>query len=591
MSENQNIEAKLCSYVEGDLDPEGRAEIEKYLLTNPQYRPLIEELSRTRGLLRKLPRESAPAELLETLSGQIERSALLGDDAGEGVGTRTTRLPHLAAWAAVLVLTGGLAAVIYRVLPSTKSQSELALLKPAPAPPNVDQSATSEAQKAVLDQDQAQVASAPPPPAGIAAMATAPALIADQQLAAAPASQSLAQASAATSPTVAIAAARAFADAGDSAAQTASASGSMPASANSALAGSIVGGDATQLGQNMYVTLRATDAKAAGVRVTQYLNDNGIAFESRSLDAGARLSAGPLQPPALSSSYGVPSVNSNSSMATPRMQPASVPNFGAKSTDAAATAGDGASGRAIRESSTSSRTIDDAGQGSDFRSSVSAPDAGSVIFARNLTAEQARRLTTDLDIKISQTDVVGTQAMQSTAMQQAPLAGAVPLQVGERVRVVARDNGLPGVEAMDEALTIDADGNLTLPLVGKVKAAGLTAAELADKIPQAYHDAKSPTTATWTIDRVAATLPTTEPAFSLTAPTNAPASTAPADALVATTSPLAAPNQGIDVAIQVVATTLPATQQVSLPSDASTQNAMPMVPAAAPAATLPTSAP
>jgi anti-sigma factor RsiW len=183
MSENENIEAKLCSYVEGDLDAAGRAEIEKYLLAHPQYRPLIAELAKTRGLLRKLPRVSAPAELLETLSGQIERSALLDDDGHHAMRIRTSKLPHLAAWAAVLLLMTGLAAVIYRVLPSNKTPSELALL-PAPQPASATQVLANDSQKVVLDQEQtpnAQIgaqapAQVPAPAAAEAAAAPAMAL-------------------------------------------------------------------------------------------------------------------------------------------------------------------------------------------------------------------------------------------------------------------------------------------------------------------------------------------------------------------------------------------------------------------------------
>ena len=52
MSQNQEIiEAKLCAYIDGDLDPEGRAEIEKHLEANPQHRRLLESLKATRDLV------------------------------------------------------------------------------------------------------------------------------------------------------------------------------------------------------------------------------------------------------------------------------------------------------------------------------------------------------------------------------------------------------------------------------------------------------------------------------------------------------------------------------------------------------------
>ena len=59
MANTENIEAKLCAYIDGDLDAQGRAEIEKHLAANPQHRGLIEQLSKQRDLLRQLPREEA----------------------------------------------------------------------------------------------------------------------------------------------------------------------------------------------------------------------------------------------------------------------------------------------------------------------------------------------------------------------------------------------------------------------------------------------------------------------------------------------------------------------------------------------------
>ncbi|CAA9375641.1 MAG: hypothetical protein AVDCRST_MAG64-283, partial [uncultured Phycisphaerae bacterium] len=74
MAENsENIEAKLCAYVEGDLDDNDRAEIERHLEANPKHRHLLTELAATRDLLRYLPREHAPSELAESFNGQLER--------------------------------------------------------------------------------------------------------------------------------------------------------------------------------------------------------------------------------------------------------------------------------------------------------------------------------------------------------------------------------------------------------------------------------------------------------------------------------------------------------------------------------------
>lgn len=46
MSQNQQeqSEAKLLAYLEGELDPAGVAEIEKHLEAHPQHRKLLDEM-------------------------------------------------------------------------------------------------------------------------------------------------------------------------------------------------------------------------------------------------------------------------------------------------------------------------------------------------------------------------------------------------------------------------------------------------------------------------------------------------------------------------------------------------------------------
>src|SRR5919112_6189795 len=117
MAENsENIEAKLCAYVEGDLDEAGRVEIERHLEQNPNHRRLLAELAATRDLLRYLPREQAPADLAETFNAHLERSALLdapGHSESSGPAIRANLLPRLLGLAAILVLGVGLAGIVY----------------------------------------------------------------------------------------------------------------------------------------------------------------------------------------------------------------------------------------------------------------------------------------------------------------------------------------------------------------------------------------------------------------------------------------------------------------------------------------------
>lgn len=118
MSQNQEIiEAKLCAYIDGELDSEGRVEIERHLEVNPQHRRLLESLRATRDLLKWLPREAAPAEVAETLNGQLERSVLL-DDAADTLGPSIW--PRVFAAAAIVLLTAGLFAAVYFTLPKSQ---------------------------------------------------------------------------------------------------------------------------------------------------------------------------------------------------------------------------------------------------------------------------------------------------------------------------------------------------------------------------------------------------------------------------------------------------------------------------------------
>jgi len=127
MAQNaENIEAKLCAYVDGELDARGRAEIEKHLQSNPQHRKLLEALSKTHRFVAELPRENAPPEILENLQGQLERAVLLGDVGEEesDVVPRINRWPQITSLAAIVLLTVGLGVILYYMLPPLSRQPD-----------------------------------------------------------------------------------------------------------------------------------------------------------------------------------------------------------------------------------------------------------------------------------------------------------------------------------------------------------------------------------------------------------------------------------------------------------------------------------
>jgi hypothetical protein len=121
MSQNQEIiEAKLCAFIDGELDAEVRVEIEKHLEANPQHRRLLESLKATRDLIKWLPREAAPPEVAETLNGQLERSVLLDSD---GDFLRPSIWPRILAAAAIVALTAGLGLAVYYTLPKSQKSA------------------------------------------------------------------------------------------------------------------------------------------------------------------------------------------------------------------------------------------------------------------------------------------------------------------------------------------------------------------------------------------------------------------------------------------------------------------------------------
>src|SRR3954471_2604437 len=119
-SSKERIEAQLCAYIDGDLTDAERVEIEQHLSSNPQHRKLMEELRGHSGLLRALPRAKVPIELNESLTGQLERTALLdpSDDESSDAVLKINRWPQITAVAAVLLLAVGLGIVVYYVLPT-----------------------------------------------------------------------------------------------------------------------------------------------------------------------------------------------------------------------------------------------------------------------------------------------------------------------------------------------------------------------------------------------------------------------------------------------------------------------------------------
>jgi hypothetical protein len=115
---DESTEMLLTDYLEGRLDPARQKEIDAYLERHPRERQVIEQLRSQRDLLGELPKDQAPPEIYEAVSGQIERSVLLSslsEIASEKTGAMRSR-PARLALAAVVLLSMGLGVVIYIIV-------------------------------------------------------------------------------------------------------------------------------------------------------------------------------------------------------------------------------------------------------------------------------------------------------------------------------------------------------------------------------------------------------------------------------------------------------------------------------------------
>ncbi len=103
----EHLETQLSAYLDGELMPQERAEVEAWLEADPQARQLLAQLRATVSAVHSLPRARASEELLGNLRTRLERQALL-DGTPEielAPKSRTRSWSRWVAVAAVIALT------------------------------------------------------------------------------------------------------------------------------------------------------------------------------------------------------------------------------------------------------------------------------------------------------------------------------------------------------------------------------------------------------------------------------------------------------------------------------------------------------
>ena len=76
----KNLESQLSAYLDGELTPHDRTDVDAFLAEDAGARALLGQLRATAEAVRSLPRARASEELIEGLRERLERRALLGDD-------------------------------------------------------------------------------------------------------------------------------------------------------------------------------------------------------------------------------------------------------------------------------------------------------------------------------------------------------------------------------------------------------------------------------------------------------------------------------------------------------------------------------
>jgi hypothetical protein len=129
MKPNPNLDELLGSFMDGELSPRQRTEVQRLASHDPQVARRLQQLQNCRSLFGSLPVERAPNDLLEQIKVSLERHSLLQEQPAvrrRSIGAWQLAFRRLVAAAAVLVLMGVLGGVVYQIVaPVPQSPSPL----------------------------------------------------------------------------------------------------------------------------------------------------------------------------------------------------------------------------------------------------------------------------------------------------------------------------------------------------------------------------------------------------------------------------------------------------------------------------------
>jgi hypothetical protein len=119
MKPNPSLDELLCSFMDGELSPRQRTEVQRMANRDPQVAQRLRQLQGCRTLLCSLPQAQAPADLLDQVRGALERRTLLAEQpafARRSLGSWHLAFRKLATAAAMFALLGVLGVVVYQIV-------------------------------------------------------------------------------------------------------------------------------------------------------------------------------------------------------------------------------------------------------------------------------------------------------------------------------------------------------------------------------------------------------------------------------------------------------------------------------------------
>ncbi len=119
MKPNPNLDELLSSFMDGELSPRQRTEVQRMASHDPQVARRLQQLQNCRSLFCSMPMDKAPSDLLEQIKVSLERHSLLQEQPAvrrRSIGAWQLAFRRLVAAAAVLVLMGVLGVVVYQIV-------------------------------------------------------------------------------------------------------------------------------------------------------------------------------------------------------------------------------------------------------------------------------------------------------------------------------------------------------------------------------------------------------------------------------------------------------------------------------------------